>query len=318
MPALFDSGFFVKEPAWHGLGVVVQEAPSIAEGIKLAEADWNVITEPVYRQEADESLRQVKAQVVLREDTRQELGVVGPQYQPLQNVDAFNWFEPFIESGECQLHTAGILDDCRKVWVLAKLAREDSHIREGDDVAKFIMLSNSHDGSTSVRVGFTPIRIVCANTLAMAHNSQASKLIRVRHTSKVKENIENIREIMNLANQEFEATAEQYRLLANTDINQTDLQKYVRVLFGEADTLDTDISTRKLNQIKLVEQLFETGFGADVAGRTWWAAYNAYNQFLNYEYGRSQDSRLNALWFGQNANANADALKVALKFLQGK
>src|SRR6516164_7898989 len=98
-----------------------------------------------------------------------------------------------------------------------------------------IRLSHGHDGSLAVRCGFTPIRVVCQNTLSMAHGSAASKLIRCKHTRDVHENLANIREVMNLANQEFEATADQHRLLARKSINQADLTKYVKRVLNVDD-----------------------------------------------------------------------------------
>jgi hypothetical protein len=97
-------------------------------------------------------------------------------------------------------------------------------VAPGDEVEKYLLLSHGHDGSLAVRVGFTPVRVVCANTLSMAHGSDASKLIRVRHSKSLHENLANIREVMNLANAEFEATAEQYRLLADSDSHVTVLR----------------------------------------------------------------------------------------------
>ena len=173
------------------------------------------------------------------------LGVVGPRYAPLQNKDAFAWFQPFLDAREAALHTAGSLRDGSRIWVLAKLNRDPAGDRRGDEVEKFLLLSHGHDGSLAVRAGFTPIRVVCQNTLSMAHGSDASKLIRVKHTKDVLENLANIREVMDLANAEFEATAEQYRLLARKSINQADLRRYVKKVFKVED--DQEGSTRLKN-----------------------------------------------------------------------
>ena len=90
------------------------------------------------------------------------LGTVGPRYTLLQNKDAFQWFQPFLDAQEAALHTAGSLVHGSRIWVLAKLNRDPLVIAEGDEVEKFVLLSHSHDGSLAVRVGFTPIRVVCA------------------------------------------------------------------------------------------------------------------------------------------------------------
>src|SRR6185295_11897446 len=126
-----------------------------------------------------------------------------------------------------QIETAGSLRQGKRVWVLAKINRDPLVIKGNDVVEKYVLLSNSHDGTLAVRVGFTPIRVVCNNTLSMAINSEASKLIRIKHTKNVVSNLESVQEIMNLADQEFQATAEQYRMLTRKDINSKDLEKYI-------------------------------------------------------------------------------------------
>ena len=182
---------------------------------------------------------------VRRASDNKVLGVVGPRFHVLQNKDAFGWFTPFLEAKEAALHTAGSLKNGSRIWVLAKLNRDPLVIAEGDEVEKFVLLSHGHDGSLAVRAGFTPVRVVCANTLSMAHGSDASKLIRVKHTRDVLENLANVREVMAAANAEFEATAEQYRMLARKSINQADLRRYVKKVFKVAD--DQESSTRLKN-----------------------------------------------------------------------
>src|SRR5262249_13279464 len=142
------------------------------------------------------------AQAVRRARDQRVLGVVGMQYRALQNMDAFTWFSPFLDAGLASLHTGGSLCDGRKVWLLARIEPKPLVLGDGDEIQKFVLLSNSHDGTTSVRVGFTPIRVVCANTLSLAHADKAgSKLIRVRHTRRLDENLAALQEVINLADQ---------------------------------------------------------------------------------------------------------------------
>ncbi len=168
-----------------------------------------------------------------------------------------------------------------------------------------------------MRVGFTPIRVVCANTLACAHNSEVSSLIRVKHSKNVCHNLEQIRECMNAANAAFEATAEQYRLLASKNINQQDLEKYVRIVLGLKE--EGELKTRAQNTLEDVIGRFEVpiyGEGVLATQRTYWNAYNAVNEYLNYERGRSSDTRMKSLWFGNSANLNGKALDQAVKMAQ--
>jgi phage/plasmid-like protein (TIGR03299 family) len=303
---------YFGELPWHRLGTALEEAdlydwPSAS---RKAGLDWEV--ELVSLVTADEKQSKVDHRAVRRTSDDKVLGVVGPRYAPLQNKDAFAWFQPFLDAQEAALHTAGALRQGSRIWVLAKLNREPLVIAEGDEVEKFLLLSHGHDGSLAVRCGFTPVRVVCANTLAMAHGSNASKLIRVKHTKDVLENLANVREIMDLANQEFEATAEQYRLLARKSINQADLRRYVKKVFKVED--DQDTGTRLANIMEEVMALAEAGRGNNLPSvrGTYWSAYNGVSEWLTYSRGRSDDNRINSLWFGESAVTNRHALEVAL------
>jgi phage/plasmid-like protein (TIGR03299 family) len=163
-----------------------------------------------------------------------------------------------------------------------------------------------------VRVGFTPIRVVCANTLAMAHQSDASKLIRIKHSRTVNANLDNIRNVIDTANNQFEATLEQYKLLARKSINQGDLKKYVKKVLKIEE--DEELSTRSQNQISEIVKLFETGRGNDLPSvrGTMWCGYNAVTQWLSYDRG-GDENRLNSLWFGDSANVNKTAFELALE-----
>jgi phage/plasmid-like protein (TIGR03299 family) len=303
------SMFFVGELPWHSLGQELHGRPTVREAITASNLDWDVELVPLV---TGDTGAPVPARAVRRTTDRRVLGVVGPAYHALQNRDAFAFFQPFLDAGLASLHTGGCLCDGRKVWLLARIEREPLVLGDGDEIQKFVLLSNSHDGTTSVRVGFTPIRVVCANTLALAHADKAgNKLIRVRHTRRLADNLDALREVMDLADREFAATAEQYRRLRNRDINQNDLARYVRQVFH--------IESKQLNgqQRRILEscfRLFEEGRGAELPGvrGTLWSAYNSVTEFLSYDRGKSSDTRLTSLWFGESARTNQRALEIAL------
>lgn len=308
--------FSVGETPWHGLGQIISDAPDVKTGIQLAGLDWSVATRPLYMADGTEVPTH---KCVVRSTDQAQLGVVGDRYVPLQNAAAFDWFNPFLESGLATLETAGSLAGGKRVWILARIVDKGSDVGiVGDDaVRKFIMLSNGHDGTLAVRAGFTPVRIVCANTLAMAHGDKGSQLIRLRHSASVVKNLNSLREIMDAANAQFEATAEQFRALARYDINQKDLRDYVKIVLGYEATKDDDLSTRAENQISNVIGLFENGRGNNLAGvrGTAWAAYNAVTEYLSHETSANADARYTSLWFGANANKNKLALDTALELI---
>lgn len=300
---------YVGKRPWHGLGIEVpaETCLNIAEAITAAGLNWQVGLKHIYTEDMGHlSVGILDHYVTYRQTDNAILGIVGTDYRPLQNIQAFNWFQPFLDAKAATIETAGSLSGGKRIWVLARVKSRPWAIKGNDEVSNYILLSNSHDGSLAVRVGFTPVRVVCNNTLCMAHQSEASKLIRVRHTSRILENLESIREIMDLANKEFEATVEQYRWLAKKGINAEDLEKYVRVVFD----LKENSESKKV--VPTIVSLFESGIGSDLTGKTYWGAYNAVNEYLNYFRGNNQNSTLNNLWFGDSAQINKKALTVAL------
>ena len=299
------SMFYVGDRPWHGLGVPLLNPPTIEEGLEAAGLNWTVGLKPLYTAEGVD----VSANATVRESDGSILGVVGQSYEPLQNMEAFKFFQPFLDNGLAELQTAGSLREGRRVWVLAKIKADPMVIKGRDTVEKFILLSNSHDGTQAVRVGFVPIRVVCANTLAAAHKDEASKLIRVRHSAQVVANVEALGAIMNVANQTFEANAEQYRMLASKQINAADLKKYIQVVMN----IDPD-SERESSVMAKIIPMFEKGRGNDmseIAG-TYWAAYNGITEFLQYVKGKDPAIRLDNAWFGTGMTINQRALETAV------
>src|SRR5688572_10442934 len=136
-----DNILSVLETPWHGLGVVLNNPPTVAEALRLAGLDWTVRTEPIFASlpsiDADGSWsyapRQAPGKVVVRNDTNTILGTVGAGFTPLQNARALEWFQPWIDSGTVTIETAGSLRGGAVVWALAKI-KSDPIVIKGDDV----------------------------------------------------------------------------------------------------------------------------------------------------------------------------------------
>ncbi len=321
---------------WHSLGTAITDEAVCYDPqafMTVAKMDWMAhkrrLSRPVPQADGTVKHEDANAWEVYRESDGAILAdMVGQRYTILQNKEAFNWFKPFLEAKEAALHTGGVLFNGSRIWILAKLNRDPMEIAAGDIVEKYILLSHSHDGSLAVRAGFTPIRVVCWNTLSMAHSDEASKLIRLKHSKNIHKNLDNLRDVMNAVNAEFEATAEQYRLLVSKAINQADLRKYVKRVF-KVDAEDNVIwptgerskemkelcSERQKHILEEVFKLVESGKGNNLpsVSGTYWAAYNGVTEYLSYVNGRNEDNRLNSLWYGVNATTNKEALKAAVQ-----
>jgi len=310
MAHLVESMMYVGKAPWHGLGTSIPDDKkiSVREAIVAAKLDWQVELRHVFTDNPGGGESGVlNYYAVCRVSDNAFLGMVGPDYTPLQNEQALEWFQPFLDAKEATLETAGSLKGGRHVWALARIRDGNMDVGKNDPVSHYILLSNAHDGSVAVRVGFTPIRVVCNNTLTLALGSKASQLLRVRHSLNLHVNLELVRDTMKVARHEFSATVEQYRHLQKRGIDAAGLERYVRVVFS----LPNDKGGREL--IPNIIYLFENGRGHQEAGRTYWGAYNAVTEYLNYFRGRSQDNTLSSLWFGESTHINKQALHAALK-----
>lgn len=175
MAALVETMYATREKPWHGLGTVVKEAPASEEALRLAGLDWNVIQEPIYTP-FREKIDGFKANV--RDSDRKVLGVVSDRYKVVQNVEAFSFTDELLGQG-VRYETAGSLSGGKRVWLLARLPRE--YIIAGERISPYLVFSNTHDGSGSVKVAVTPIRVVCNNTLNLAL-STAQRSFSMIHT----------------------------------------------------------------------------------------------------------------------------------------
>ena len=206
------SFFSVQQKAWHNLGQIVSDYPTSEEAIKYAGLDYEVAKSPLFTkssgiiQNADNiEIGSTELEVPnyfanIRTDNNAVLGVVGKDYHIVQNREAFNFFDAIVGGGEGILYeTAGALGNGERIFITAKLP-DYIRVGNGDDITeKYIFLTTSHDGSGSITAAFTPIRIVCQNTLNASLRSMTN-VVRIKHTSGAKQRIENAHKIMGLAN----------------------------------------------------------------------------------------------------------------------
>ena len=205
------SFFSVQQKAWHGLGQIVEQYPTSQEAIKHAGLDYEVVKSPLFTKgsgiietangmEVGSSELEVPDYFAnVRTDNNTVLGVVGKDYQIIQNREAFSFFDSIIGGDGIFYETAGALGQGERIFITAKLP---NYIRvgNGDDIVeKYIFLTTSHDGSGSITAAFTPVRIVCQNTLNASLRNMTN-VVRIKHTSGAKQRIEDAHKVMGLAN----------------------------------------------------------------------------------------------------------------------
>ena len=305
---------------WHKTNCVkatLDQCRNPAEFGKLV-ADWEPVDLPIFYKHpiTGEDVEVKQSKVRIRSDNHYELGTVGKDHTTWPNEKLFQWFAPFIDKGLLRFETGGTLQNGEIIWAQAKSDLiVPQEIVPGDPVESYLMASHGHSGNLAIRLGFTQQRTVCWNTLVAAILSEASKFIRLRHQDGLQKLVEDLRDILNLANAEFEATAEQYRLLSRKGLSLDDLRKYVKIVLKVTDEDEkVGLPTRLLNTIDNIVKLHDTGEGANIAGvhGTYWGAYNAVTNWLTHERGQSETTRLQSLWFGDSAKVNQRALDTAL------
>ena len=214
------SFFSVKEKAWHGLGQIVQDYPTSKEALQFAGLDFEVVKMPNIHRIADGTeIVSQSSFFTYRTDTGAILGdKLGTDYNIVQNVDAFSFFDAIVGGDGMQYETAGALGKGEKIFITAKLP---GYIKVGNDdyIEKYLFLTTSHDGSGSITAAFTPVRIVCQNTLnAALHNS--SNTIKLRHTASVQDRLKEAHKLMGISNglaNEMEAIFNQWTKVKITD-----------------------------------------------------------------------------------------------------
>jgi phage/plasmid-like protein (TIGR03299 family) len=323
-----ENMMFVGETPWHGLGRKLETPPAtVKEALIAGGLDWAVQRHQL--QLADGRL--VDQFAVVRTSDNSILGTVGGGYRPMQNADAFSFFDPFLQAGAVKIDTAGSLRGGARVWMLAQIDRPDSVIvKKADDrVRKYLLLAHGHDGHLAIHVGFTPVRVVCHNTLsaaipearkgARADHKRNTGMFKVRHTSNAADLLTEVQATIERADKDFEKAADFFRTLAGKQVRSAaKLREYVDAVFPptskKAPAADDDVKDRVL--FSEIEKLFVKGRGNDLPGvkGTAWAAYNAVTEYLTWERGGSNDNRLDTLWFrnGGVAERAVDAAKQVL------
>lgn len=240
MSALVESMFSVRETPWHGLGTIVQEAPTSADALRLAGLDWTVNQNPVFTEGGFE-IPNYKANVRSSDNT--VLGIVTDRYKVVQNAEAFAFTDSIIDTGNVLYETAGSLRNGKTIWMLARMP--ETNIL-GDKFDPYMCFTNSHDGSGSVKVCMTPIRVVCNNTLNMAL-ANASRCWSTKHIGDISSKLEEAKHTLIMANNYMKKLDEEADKLANQKISEDEIAKILDELFPVNEDKDSD---RKKNNVE--------------------------------------------------------------------
>lgn len=286
MAANVESMFYVREVPWHGLGTMVQEAPTSADALRLAGLDWEVKQRSI-QVCGGAKIENFKANV--RSTDGKVLGVVSDRYQIVQNTEAFSFTDELV-GGDVRYETAGSLQDGRKIWLLAKMPTRKVI---DDEVEPYLCFSNTHDGSGAIRVCMTPIRVVCNNTLNLALNT-ARRQWSTKHVGDINQKMQEARICLELADTYMDELSEYAEKLANKRVTDDELNKILDEMFP-VDENDTE--RRKTTAQKAKEEFMVCYLRPDIAMylNTAWGVVNAMNDMVTHSepLRKTQDYRAN-------------------------
>ena len=273
---------------WYEYGTDVKKHLNSDDALKAAKLDYEVEKKPLFLEDGTEVPTHF---ATVRTDTNRQLGVVGSRYTILQNKPSLSLLDGIVGIKDAIYESAGAFRNGAKVWLLAKLPGYIKTV--GDDITnKYLLLHNSHDGSGSVQIMFTPIRVVCANTLNVAVGAATNK-ISLRHTQNIGQKIAQVQHQLGIVNQRFSIFEEASRKLATVDLTNQAFKDYLKNT-GLVPKVDTeDQSTRATNIIEDVSRLFEYGQGANLPGvkRTAWGAFNAVTEYVDHHRSALKDDK---------------------------
>lgn len=305
------SFFSVKEKAWHNLGQIVSNYPTSAEAIKHAGLDYEVIKTPLYTQsEADLKIPVSDYFSTLRNDTGEVLGVVGKDYHIVQNSEAFSFFDSIVSGNGILYETAGALGKGERIFITAKLP---DYIRVGkeDLIEKYLFLTTSHDGSGSITAAFTPIRIVCANTLNAALRSQTNT-VRIRHTSNAKDRLEQAHKVMGITDCLSDQLEDIFNHWSKVRITDGEVKKLIALALAPSKEIMENLKNDDESQLSAcfsnsIESCFEYALSDDTQLQptcqgTLFGAYNAVTgYFQNVKPYKDSQAKLKSLLLGGTA-----------------
>jgi len=312
--------FYVGEKPWHGLGTQLDRPPSSEEAIRSASLDWTVLKVPLYVA-AQARLHQLPDRFALiREDKLGDakcptFGIVGRSYVPLQNGDAFKFFDPIVSDGEATYETAGALGRGERVWIQARL-KNDIEVVTGDILQRFLLLSNTHDAKSSLQVKLTPIRVVCNNTLTVALSKGSS--IRIRHDGDMEQRLARAKGLLGLVEKQYEGLAAVFRSMAFVKLGQSRANEYMAQVFPDPQRADKASWRLVEDRRRWAMHFFHEGLGNEEPATrgTLWAAYNGVTEFVDHRKPTAHapdftSRRLHSIWFGAGAVVKQRALRIA-------
>lgn len=316
MSANIDKMFYYGETPWHQGGTRLNKPATAKEAIKAAGMSWEVEPIEVFARRGKQVIEMPDQRAMYRVDTKAILGIVSNKFRPIQNWEAFTFFDHVVGKDQAIYHTAGSLGIGERVWILAKLPRE-IRVAKNDVVEQYLLLANSHDGSSALRMLFTPIRVVCQNTLNAASLKGEGQGITIWHTGDVVNKVSEAQRALGLAVKYYDEFTLVATALVRKQVKPAELEKLWTRIIPDRSRKGKPWKKPAIVRKELT-RLFEEGKGNALPGvrGTAWAALNAVTEYVDYTSGlrrprvqASGSGRIKRIMFGSGARLKGQAFQ---------
>lgn len=307
MAHLVETMAYAGEVPWHGLGTKVPADLSPDQFLVKAGLDWEVSKVPAFAEIGGEQVN-VGWSALTRSSDNSILDIVSNEWNPVQNSEAFNFFDEYCRAGDMEMHTAGSLKDGQIVWALAKV-KDSFELFKGDQVDSYLLFTNPHRFGQSIDVRFTPIRVVCNNTLTLSLSQKSDNMVKVNH-KKVFDASE-VKKLLGIATDKLAKYKEMAAFLGSKRYTKETSEEYFKMIFpsmGKSQELS--------RAAQKAQEVLERQPGAKYAEGTWWQPFNAVTYLTDHMLGRSADTRLQSAWYGPNKGLKLKALEKAIEFAE--
>lgn len=301
---------YAGETPWHGLGVKVLNDLTPEQMLQKAGLDWTVEKYQTFIETADGTKVPTPSQALVRSSDNKILTMVSDDWKPVQNHEAFEFFNEFVLEGEMDMDTAGSLKEGRNVWALAKV-KESFEILGGDRVDSYLLFSNPHQYGRCIDIRFTPIRVVCNNTLTLSLAGDSDLMVRLNHRSRFDPDM--VKQTLGIARSKLGSYKEMAEFLASRRYNTASVEQYLMDVFPSLSKKDNSVMSRSAEEAYSV---LETQPGAEYGAGSWWQAFNAVTFTTDHVAGRSPDTRLQSAWYGANRQRKLVALERAVEYAE--
>ena len=316
MAHMVETMAYAGEVPWHKLGVPVSNDLTPVQMMDKAGLNWNVREVESFI-EFDGKRIATGQKSLVRETDGKILTNVGADWNPVQNETAFEFFNDFVMSGEMEMHTAGSLKGGQMVWALAKVG-ESFELFGDDKIDSYLLFSNPHQYGKSIDVRFTPIRVVCNNTLTFSLSSKKDNSVKVGHRTQF--DPESVKESLGVAKSQLNTYKDMAEFLGSKRFTTDSLIEYYNTVFPR--TADKRVQGKALSvetlsrNAKLAYDALEQQPGSKYAEGSWWQAFNSVTYITDHVQGRNADNRLYSSWYGPNQSRKANALKSAVEYAE--